>query len=456
MRSIARTHALSLGVAATAIFLATLSVGIWNYQGRERNFCQVAASVLDHATVLDPGRALTVRSAGSIKTLKSNSPNLWYVVSSDSLIHEFGRERRPALPFSLPYTGPIGFSRLNTLDQKDTFCLAVVQRGPSTLVMMFGGAQVNIRQIVKAFMSRNAFPIFIFALGFASTVVLGALLSARFVSRSIDRVTRLALAIDPAAPQGSIPLNNIPVELKPLVAALNRAFDEIDAYIQMQRRFLGNAAHQLRTPLTLLRAKIEDVTEPALKVELVGDVRRLTSLVSAMLDLARLQNRTIEKQPIDLAAVTRDVLADFSPSALDAGVELALEQAEDGTAVVQGVEAAVRSAIANLVGNALIHARGARRITANLGRGSVSISDDGAGIPVDSERKLLEPFQTGNTAKDGAGLGLSIVHEIMAAHAGELIIMSAPARGTTACLCFPEAFAEMPGEARARDVTAVT
>src|SRR5882762_6906524 len=190
-------------------------------------------------------------------------------------------------------------------------------------------------------------------------------------------------------------------------------FHEINAYIQRQRRFLGNAAHQLRTPLTLLRAKIDDVTEPALKADLIRDVRRLASLVSAMLDLARLQNHGIEKRPIDLGALTRDVLADFSPSALDAGIELSLEQAPQGSVVVLGVEAAVRSALANLVGNALIHARGAARIVANLGRGSVSISDDGAGFSPAPQLSVIEPFQTGATAKVG--------------------------RGTTVCLSFPEA-----------------
>src|SRR4029077_13041223 len=102
-------------------------------------------------------------------------------------------------------------------------------------------------------------------------------------------------------------------------------------------------------------------------------------LGSAMLGLGRLQNHAIEKRPIDLGALTRDVLADFSPSALDAGIELSLEQASQGIVEVHGVEAAVRSALANLVGNALIHAHGAGHVVANLSRGSVSISDDGPG-----------------------------------------------------------------------------
>jgi signal transduction histidine kinase len=440
MTSITRTLALSLGVTATAIFLVTLGIVIWFDLAREREqtYCQTAAAILNHATVVDPGNGLIIRSLG-LEKLRSHSPRLWYVVSYDNLVSEFGQERRPALPFSLPYAGPIGSSVLNTLDQKSSFCLAVVRRDTSKLVVMIGGAQVQFGQVAESFVLRNLFSIILLAGAFASTVVAGAFLSARFVTRSIERVTRLALAIEPRAPQASISLDEVPVELKPLVSALNRAFHEINAYIQGQRRFLGNAAHQLRTPLTLLRAKIEDVTEPALKAELVCDVRRLTSLVSAMLDLARLQDHAIEKRPIDLRTLTRDVLADFSPSALDAGVELSLEQGPPGSVVVLGVEAAVRSALANLVGNALIHARGAARIVANLGRGSVSISDDGAGFSPAPQLNVIEPFQTGATAKEGHGLGLSIIQEIMTAHAGTLTITSTPGRGTTVRLSFPEA-----------------
>jgi signal transduction histidine kinase len=454
MKSIARTFALSLGLAATAIFLATITIVVWQSKLREYEpvVCRVAASILYDAAVVDPGKAPTIQSTRRVEELKSFSPNLWYVVSYEKLITEFGGEHRPALPFSLHYSGPIGFSVLNTLDQNSTFCLAVIPWGPSDLVMMIGEAQVRFGQVLRSFVARNIFPLSLVAFAFALMVTIGAWLSGRFVARGIERVTRRALAIDPAAPQGSISLKEVPDELKPLVEALNRAFNEINAYINMQRRFLGNAAHQLRTPLTLLRAKVEDVSEPQLKVELVRDIRRLTSLVSAMLDLARLQNHAVEKRPIDLAAVMRDVLADFSPSALDAGIELSLEPAGDGSALVQGVEAAVRSALANLVGNALIHARGARRITATLSRASVSISDDGAGLAPAAEGKLIEPFQTGNPAKEGAGLGLSIVQEIMAAHGGELIIASSPEKGTTACLRFAEAYGGMPGESTSLDV----
>jgi signal transduction histidine kinase len=443
MKSITKRLAISLGTAAAVIYLVLLGIAISLPIAREREqaVCRVAAAILERATVIEQGRVLTVRDTNAVTELKANSPDLWYVISYETLVNEYGRDRRPPLPFALPYGGPTGISALYALDQRSVFCLAVMRRGDLELSMAIGGAQVPFSHITTAFLTRNFFPIGLMALAFAATVAIGALLAARFVGRSMERVTRLALSIDPAAPQGSIPLDEVPIELKSLAAALNRAFGEIDAYIKLQRRFLGNAAHQLRTPLTLLRAKIEDVPDPSLKAELVRDVRRLTSLVSAMLDLARLQNHAIEKRPVDLAAVTRDVLADFSPSALDAGIELSMERAEGGSAVVQGVEAAIRSALSNLVGNALIHARGARRIMARLTRGCVAISDDGAGLAASSERSLTEPFQTGEAAKDGAGLGLSIVQEIMAAHGGELIVTSSAGKGTTMSLRFAEAVA---------------
>lgn len=439
MRSITTTLTLFLGLAATAIFLVALAIVVWQAQRQDRDKapCELASRILNNAVVVEPGRALTVRPTTDLERLKSTSPNLWYVVSYDGLAAEFGTFYRPALPFSLPYTGPAGLSILAAADQSRTLCLDIKPRGHSFLSVVVGGAQSGFRQSAMSFVMRNISSILMLALAFAATVGISALLAANIVARSIGRVTALALAIEPSSPHAAILLEVAPAELRPLVSALNRAFGEIDAYVQRQRRFLGNAAHQLRTPLTLLRAKVDDVPDPALKAELVRDVRRLSSLVAAMLDLARLQSRAIEKRPIDLGVLTRDVLADFGPSALDAGVELSLDQPGPDAIVVQGVEAAIRSALANLVSNALIHAEGARRIVAEVGAGRVSIHDDGTASASDPPSIFTEPFQTGGKS-GGAGIGLPIVQEIMAAHGGTFTLSSVPGRGTTATLCFPE------------------
>jgi len=104
MTSITRTLTLSLSGAAAAIFLVLLSIVIWLDLAREREqaFCQAAATILDHATVVDPNRGLIIHSARGLEMMKSSSPRLWYLVSYDNLTNEFGRELRPALPFTLP------------------------------------------------------------------------------------------------------------------------------------------------------------------------------------------------------------------------------------------------------------------------------------------------------------------------------------------------------------------
>ena len=443
MTSITRTLTLSLSFAVTVIFLVALTIDVWLIMMREPTAeqCETAAEIVMQAAEVDPDGALTIRTTPALEKIRSGSPSLWYAVSYAGHIVEFAAERRPTLPFGLlyAYTGPTGRSFVDTRDRESSFCLEATQTSGSELIVMLSGAQFSFGQFITSFILGHLLVLSLMACAFAATVAAGAMLSARFVSRSIERVTQLALAIEPAAPHASIPLDTVPSELIALVTALNRAFDEIDAHMRRQRRFLGNAAHELRTPLTLLRAKIEEVPSPALKAELIRDVRRLTSLVSAMLDLARLQGHALETCPVNLSALAREVLADFAPSALNNGVDLSLEQNEAGFVIVEGVEAALRSALANLVGNALIHAQGATRIIAELKPGSVTISDDGAGLPPNQGRNLIEPFQKGEGSKQGAGLGLSIVREIMVAHGGSLTLASMPGHGTSAHLRFPAA-----------------
>src|SRR5260370_34549839 len=110
---------------------------------------------------------------------------------------EFGQDRRPDLPFSLPYAGPIGSSVLNPLDQKSSFCVAVVKRDTAKLVMMIGGAQVQFGQVAESVVLRNLFWIILLAVAFASAAVAGAFLYERFVSGRIEPRARLVRRIAP-------------------------------------------------------------------------------------------------------------------------------------------------------------------------------------------------------------------------------------------------------------------
>ena len=135
--------------------------------------------------------------------------------------------------------------------------------------------------------------------------------------------------------------------------------------------------------------------------------------------------------------ITRDVLADYSPLALDQGMDLSLVSDCDEPILVLGSKEAIRSAVANLVGNALVHADGARMIVAQLHReGAISICDDGRAISQDQASESLKPITSAALKHSGTGLGLSIVKEIMAAHQGSLGITTTPGGGTTVHLVF--------------------
>jgi signal transduction histidine kinase len=439
MKSITRSLTLALCLAALAVFVVSLAgvIGLEMLIEPTGESCQAAMAVLERAIVVDKSQGLHLRATKDLVNFQSLNRELWYAASQNGQTVEYGRERRPSLPLFSPTLSEMGVADSGSAGQKGILCLKVIPKGASNLVLMSNSGINAAGGTVEAFLERNFYQIVWIGFAFGVVALAGIFFSARFVSNSIERVTKFAMEIEPSAPGAPASLKEVPVELKPLVAALINALNEIDAYVQAQRRFLSNAAHQLRTPLTMLRIKLEGVSEPTLRVELIRDLRGLTSLVSAMLDLARLQNRAVDKKPFDLLALARDVLGDFGPSALDAGIELVLESDGRPMAPVYGAEVAVQSALSNLLSNALIHAKKARRIVVDVGSAHVSVSDDGEGIPAGFLSKILEPFQTGRSENGGAGIGLSIVHEIMAAHRGTLQIASRPGKGTTVSLCFP-------------------
>jgi signal transduction histidine kinase len=430
---------ISLSVTATLIFvLAVLLVAALHVnRNPAEQICETAIATIADALEEDPASArLVFTPTDDFSRIRATSPDFWFIASNGTMTFEFNRDQRPAVPLEIPYHGPITRAILRTTTSSPPICLQEISlTGADRFVVMAAGAEPNLSLSITSFIVDELPTIAMVGVAFAAIVAAGVLLAARFVAHSISRVTSMALAIDPAAPQGSIPLSQVPRELRVLVQSLNGAFDEIAMFMERQRRFLGNAAHELRTPLAILRTKLEGVSDSKLKAALVLDTRRLTALVSAMLDLARLKNSGLQRSSIDLVEITRDVLADYSPLALDQDMDLSLVSNSDGPIIVFGAEAAIRSAIANLVGNALVHAHGAKTVVARLEEsGAVSITDDG--IAIRSEKNTALKRQGETEPASGAGLGLSIVREIMIAHGGTLTVTSLAGEGTTARLMF--------------------
>lgn len=226
---------------------------------------------------------------------------------------------------------------------------------------------------------------------------------------------------------------NVPQEVVPLVSSINDLLQRLKTSVANQRRFLADAAHQLKTPLAGLRMQAE-MAQTATGEEVQRSLQqiakssvRATHTVNQLLALARAEStgRSLPIIPIDLAELVRDIIEDSIPHALDKSIDLGYE----GTAntpvepTLMGNPTLLRELVRNLVDNAINYTPSGGVVTARVlvdrfsGVQVLQVEDDGPGIPATERQLVLEPFyRTLGTNVDGSGLGLAIVQEIARQH----------------------------------------
>lgn len=231
-------------------------------------------------------------------------------------------------------------------------------------------------------------------------------------------------------------------------AAINRLLAQIEDLLRREHRFIADAAHEMRTPLAILRlhaqnaqaATTEDERHKALTF-LIGGVDRLARVVNQLLTLARLEPRLGQRAspPVDLAQVVTDTLAELTPWILDRGLEPSLDigEGDHHLAVDPGV---LGIALQNLVANAVEHSPAGGRITVSLrqldGEAVLTVEDEGPGIDEASLSRVFERFYSRNSP-NGAGLGLSIVATIVERMGGQVRLENRSGGGLTATLSIP-------------------
>ena len=240
-------------------------------------------------------------------------------------------------------------------------------------------------------------------------------------------------------------------ELARLGGTLNAMLESLEASVDRQRRFVADAAHELRTPLAGLTTALEvargdpDPSE-TLADDLLAAHRRLGRLVNDLLLLAAVDGRAAHRaEPVDLAGV----VTDCSRRPVPGGVSLRLGRLDRVTVV--GDETQLSRVISNLVDNALRYAGSVVELSVRHdGRHAVvSVSDDGPGIPVPDRERIWERFarldDDRSRASGGSGLGLAMVRELAAAHGGTASVTSTqPAPGATFLVCLPAGGMEAP------------
>lgn len=286
--------------------------------------------------------------------------------------------------------------------------------------------------------------------GIAGVVLVGAgllgLALTRSIARPLDRVRLAALA---AAEDRSAraPTDDGPPEVRQLAASINRTVAALDELVRSREAFVADASHQLRTPLTALRLRLENLERdvaPAGRADLDGalaEVQRLAGLVDALLALARADAAEARPEPVDLAVAGRGRVAAWSALAEESGVRLVA--GGDDAVWALATPGHVEQMLDNLLANALevSPAGGELRVEAGVAGGwaELHVVDQGPGLPAEDRRQALERFARPQARGGGSGLGLAIVAQLASRDGGAVELREAPGGGVDATVRLPRA-----------------
>ena len=245
------------------------------------------------------------------------------------------------------------------------------------------------------------------------------------------KASEMAEKIGPERTDVRLPLEAMPSEVRPLVQTINEALERLERGFMVQRDFTADAAHELRTPLSILQARIDTIPDKAAAKELSRDIARMKRIVSQLLDIAELEAFSVAPDDsADLKAVCVDVAEFVAPLAVAEGKQILLEAPETPVPVNGSAEVLFR-AVRNIAENAIRHTpKGGTVTIAVRPEGLVSVADEGPGIPQSERAQIFQRFwRKDRRGSSGAGLGLSIVKRIMDTHRGEISIGNESAGG---------------------------
>lgn len=294
---------------------------------------------------------------------------------------------------------------------------------------------VLMDEIVSGFIIRAGWvvvPLFAVQIGFA-------LMRMQRRFRPLLAASQSAASISPGASDGRVTTQGVPQEIMPLVEAVNSALGRIDAAFRAQREFLENAAHELKTPLAVLRARIETMEDGLLRRELETDAAVLSRMVTQLLRAAEMEGLAgNERAAVDMGTLVAAIAGYLRPTAAMAGKTIVIDAAQG--VVVDGCAETIGQAINNLVENAIAHTAPGSAVEIGVFGGDhpeIRVRDHGPGIPVAERELVFQRFWRRDRRKGGgAGLGLSIVRRAMELHHGSAWVEDAAEGGAVFVLRF--------------------
>lgn len=396
---------------------------------------------LAEAVERDAGGGLTLRATPELARLRSENADLWFIVR-DSQGHRLSEGAVPAdLTPIEDVLDHIGEARLGSRLGDAVPPVGVVRwvetkAGPLQMLTAAKG-RVSVGKVIA-----TAQPLFLnVVLPIIGLMTLATLLTTPFVVRramaGLGQAADDAERIDIDRSRLRLSMDDVPNEVVPFVKAVNNALDRLDKGYEGHKRFLADAAHELRTPIAILTTRISSLPAGPDRTRLLEDTTRLTVLTGQLLDLQRLNQRDVRFVPVDLVGIAERIVLDLAPLAFAAGYEMTFE-AEIERVVVMGDETALDRALANLVQNAIDHGGRRGTIMVRVARtGWIDVCDEGDGIPLVEREQVFEPFYRLKQGGRGAGLGLDLVQKIMRLHGGQTEVVVGPSKGACLRMVFP-------------------
>jgi len=294
---------------------------------------------------------------------------------------------------------------------------------------------VQIVEEVPYWQTLAYYSIELFVEGVAVLVVLhmvAAALLSYYAVRSTLVPVRVAAAeaqrIRPEDTETRIDTTRLPGEVAPLADAANDALERLKAALEAQKRFTADAAHELLTPLAVIRAELDSAPADRRNEELLREVDDMAEMARQLLELAELDAMGgPPRETCDLRAVAEEEVARLAARAMEAGLEPRLSAPRERV-VVAGCPKGMRTVLSNLLRNAIQHAEGATFVEVRVEPpGRISVIDDGPGIAPAERDRIFRRFYRANARNTGSrGLGLAIVERIVRNHGGKLRVTDGP------------------------------
>jgi len=338
---------------------------------------------------------------------------------------------------------------LKSVEDPDLGTLRVAARRTDPLVIQVAYSESVIRGVLRHVL---------FILGILIPVVLvfsfsGGWLLAGLVLRPIDQILTLANRITAENLDARIPPRNVSDELGNLIETINRMIERLQVSFNQMRQFSLNIAHELKTPLTILKGESELALGKNLSAEEIQELVttyleetvRLSKIVDDLLTLAKAEvgQISILHEPVRLHELIEDLYEDalILTAEKDIGVELKVNE----PITIAGDSVRLRQLFRNLIMNAVQYTDRGGKITLSSravnGTAEVVVEDTGIGIPEDSLEKIFLPFYRVDQARTrsvgGSGLGLSIAKWVADAHRGSISVRSAPGMGSSFTVHLP-------------------